>query len=238
MTLLTPLSASRSILDLTRTGLVTVGQENIPTDGVAIVISNHRSFLDAPILIQALRRTVHIACHHYMGKTPLLRDVVNELGCFPFDAPEKRHATFFDRATTYLKAGHWIGLFPEGGSPMVHLTGPREIGTFHKGFAHLALRCPIENLSVIPIAVVSESESVFAPFPVRFLRLFDRSEPLFDRDDWHPVVMYHSVKACIGRPYRIGDIDRSQYQGKQGKKAVDRLMAHCRDEISDLLAKG
>jgi 1-acyl-sn-glycerol-3-phosphate acyltransferase len=238
MTLLTPLSASRLILDTTRTGLVTVGQENLPDRGVAIVVSNHRSFLDAPILIQCLGRTVHIACHHYMGKTPLLRELVNELGCFPFDVPEKRHATFFDRATDYLKAGRWIGLFPEGGSPMIHLTGPQEMGEFQRGFAHLALRCPIEEISVLPIALISESETVFTPFPVRFLRLFDRSEPLFDRDDWHPVVVYHRVKACIGRPYRIGAFDRQEYQGKQGKRAVNRLLAHCRDEITDLLAKG
>ncbi|MEG3439918.1 lysophospholipid acyltransferase family protein [Pannus brasiliensis CCIBt3594] len=238
MTLLTPLSASRLLLDSTRTGLYTEGRQNIPSEGVAIVVSNHRSFLDAPILIQALGRTVHIACHHYMGQTPLLREVVNELGCFPFDVPEKRHATFFDRATDYLKSDRWIGLFPEGGSPMIHLTGPREVGTFHRGFAHLALRCPVERISVVPVAIVSESESVFTAFPVRLLRLFDPSEPLFDRPDWHPVVVYHRVRACIGRPYRVSDLDRQEYRGKQGKRVIERVIAHCRDEITGLLEKG
>jgi 1-acyl-sn-glycerol-3-phosphate acyltransferase len=238
MTLLTPLSASRLLLDTTRTSVLTVGQQNIPTEGVAIVVSNHRSFLDAPILIQALGQTVHIACHHYMGKTPILREFVEELGCFPFDIPEKRHATFFDRATKFLQAGQWIGLFPEGGSPMIHLTRPREIGAFHRGFAHLALRCRVEKLSVLPVAIFSESETIFSPFPVRFLRLFDPSEPLFERDSWHPVVVYHRVKVCIGRPYRIGDRDRQDYQGKQGKQALHRLIEHCQLEITDLLEKG
>jgi 1-acyl-sn-glycerol-3-phosphate acyltransferase len=85
MTLLTPLSTSRLILDTTRTSLFTVGQENLPGQGVAIVVSNHRSFLDAPILIQALGKTLPIACHHYMGKTPLLRELIGELGYSPDD---------------------------------------------------------------------------------------------------------------------------------------------------------
>jgi 1-acyl-sn-glycerol-3-phosphate acyltransferase len=238
MTLLTPLSTSRLILDTTRTSLFTVGQEHLPRQGVAIVVSNHRSFLDAPILIQALGQTLPIACHHYMGKTPFLRDLIRELGCFPFDIPEKRHATFFQQATNFLQSGRWIGLFPEGGSPMLNLTSPRQISRFQSGFAHLALRCPVENLFVLPVAILSESETAVTPFPVRFLRWFDTTEPLFDNDGWHPVVVYHQVKVAIGRPYAVSNSDRSDYQGKQGKKAVNRLISHCQSEISDLLVKG
>jgi 1-acyl-sn-glycerol-3-phosphate acyltransferase len=238
MKLLTPLSTSRLILDTTRTSLFTVGQENLPGQGVAIVVSNHRSFLDAPILIQALGKTLPIACHHYMGKTPLLRELIGELGCFPFDTPEKRHRTFFRQATDFLQSGRWIGLFPEGGSPMLNLTAPRQISPFQSGFAHLALRCPVENLSVLPVAILSESETVISPFPVRLLRWLDTTEPLFDQDGWHPVVFYHRVKVAIGRPYGITESDRSDYQGKQGKKALNRLIGHCQSEIGDLLLKG
>jgi 1-acyl-sn-glycerol-3-phosphate acyltransferase len=238
MTLLTPLSASRLLLDIAGTSLDTTGRENIPTDGATIVVSNHRSFLDAPILIRSLGRTVHVACHHYMGRTPLLREVVNELGCFPFDAPGKRNATFFARANGYLKSGRWIGLFPEGGSPMVHRTEPREVGTFQRGFAHLALRCPVEKVNVLPVAIIPESESVFSAFPVRLLRLFDPSEPLFDREDWHPAVVYHRVRARIGRPYRVNESERREYRGKQSKRAIEGLIAHCRDEIIALLDIG
>lgn len=238
MTLLTPLSTSRLILDTTRTSLFTVGQENLPNRGVAIVVSNHRSFLDAPILIQALGKTLPIACHHYMGKTPILRDLIRELGCFPFDTPEKRHRTFFQQATDFLQSGQWIGLFPEGGSPMLNLTPPRQISRFQSGFAHLALRCPVENLFVLPVAILSESETSVTPFPVRLLRWFDSTEPLFDNDGWHPVVFYHRVKVAIARPYWVSSQDRLDYRGKQGKKALNRLVSHCQSEISDLLLKG
>jgi hypothetical protein len=73
---------------------------------------------------------------------------------------------------------------------------------------------------------------------VRLLRWLDTTEPLFDQDGWHPVVFYHRVKVAIGRPYGITESDRSDYQGKQGKKALNRLIGHCQSEISDLLLKG
>jgi hypothetical protein len=43
---------------------------------------------------------------------------------------------------------------------------------------------------------------------------------------------------AIGRPYEITESDRSDYQGKQGKTALNRLIGHCQSEISDLLLKG
>jgi hypothetical protein len=121
---------------------------------------------------------------------------------------------------------------------MLNLTSPRQISRFQSGFAHLALGCPVENLSVLPVAILSESETTISPFPVRLLRLLDTTEPLFDQDGWHPVVFYHRVKVAIGRPYGITESDRSDYQGKQGKKALNRLIGHCQSEIGDLLLKG
>ncbi|MBR8832057.1 MAG: hypothetical protein N5P05_000660 [Chroococcopsis gigantea SAG 12.99] len=235
MSLLSPLASAQLILDSTRTNCEVFQRQNIPMGGSTIVISNHRSFLDAPILINALRRPVRIACHHYMGQTPGLKQMIDALGCFPLDAPQQRQERFFQRARGFLEANEWVGLFPEGGSPMIHLTNPKEMTSFHRGFAHLALRCPLEKLAVLPVAILSEDESVISPFPVRFLRLFDPTEPLFDQDAWHPVVIYHRVKVYIGRPYWITDAQRANYSGKQGKRTVTEITDYCVREISTLL---
>ncbi len=237
MSLLSPLASAQLILDSTRTSCEIFARQNVPTEGAVIVISNHRSFLDAPILLNALRRPVHIACHHYMGQTPILREMVSALGCFPLDEIGQRQAKFFERAENFLRAGEWVGLFPEGGSPMIHLTESRQMTNFHRGFAHLALRCPVEKLAVLPVAILSEDESVISPFPVRFLRLFDPTEPLFAQDAWHPVVIYHRVKVYVGRPYQITDRERENYLGKKGKLAVTEITDYCFEEISRLLQR-
>ena len=108
-----------------------------------LMISNHRSFLDAPVLMAAAARPVHFACHHYMAQVPIMRNVVDALGCFPLDAPSQRGRTFFKQATGFLKSDASIGIFPEGTGPMVTMTQADEVGPFHRGFAHLALRASL-----------------------------------------------------------------------------------------------
>jgi 1-acyl-sn-glycerol-3-phosphate acyltransferase len=205
----------------------------IPNEATTVlVVSNHRSFLDAPILIQALGRPIRIACHYYMGQTPLLREMVQLLGCFPL---QKRQADFFAEAGNFLKMQQWVGLFPEGGSPMVELTQPWEMGTFQRGFAHLALRVGIPNLAILPVAIAATEESTYSTFPIQFLRLFDPSEPLFDRPGLHPVVIYHHVKVLIGHPMWITPQQQQQYQGKQAKRVVTEVTQYCQQQITDLL---
>jgi hypothetical protein len=67
------------------------------------------------------------------------------------------------------------------------------------------------------------------------LRLFDPSEPLFAQPGWHPMVIHRRVAVLVGHPYWITPKQREQYQGKQAKVAVSRLVTTCQDEISKLL---
>ncbi|MEO1445085.1 MAG: 1-acyl-sn-glycerol-3-phosphate acyltransferase, partial [Cyanobacteria bacterium J06635_11] len=72
---------------------------------------------------------------------------VDALGCFPLDAPRQRGRTFFKQATSFLKSDASIGIFPEGTGPMVAMTQADEVGPFHRGFAHLALRASLSPSS-------------------------------------------------------------------------------------------
>ena len=38
-----------------------------------LMVSNHRSFLDAPLLEVATQRSVRFACHHYMAQVPIMK---------------------------------------------------------------------------------------------------------------------------------------------------------------------
>lgn len=210
-------------------------ENRIPTDTPVIVISNHRSFMDALILIKAVKHPIRIACHRYMGQIPLMREVVHSLGCFPLESKDIRQQDFLERGTQYLKNNEWVGLFPEGGTPMVRLTPKEKVGAFQKGFAHLAFRANVPNLAVLPVAIAPFSESVDISFPIKLLKWFDPEESLFNLPGNHPVVIYHRANIIIGRPYWITASDQQNYQGKGAKKVVRDLSNYCHDEISNML---
>lgn len=233
-----PLHISRWLLSLLGTRTFLYHENWVPRDSALLVVSNHRSFMDAPLLMAAINRPIRFACHHYMGQVPIMRDVVKTLGCFPLDTLEQRQQSFFRQAMQLLQSHQAIGVFPEGGEPMVQDTRPRETRAFHRGFAHLAFRATIPNLAVLPVAIAVNQEMNTVGIPLRLLSLIDPSEPLFQGDGWHPMVVYQRVNLMIGRPYWITPGQRQQYHGKDAKALVTELTDYCHTTINDLLTVG
>ena len=234
----TPRLVAQSLISAVNLNLTSVYTDRIPKDIPTIVISNHRSFLDAPILIQAIPNTLRIACHHYMGETPVVREIVDSLGCFPLAEADSRQRKFFKQANRLLTSRQWVGLFPEGTKPMIEPTAPEEINEFHRGFAHLAWKVPVDNLVVLPVAIASLSETNYPSIPIRWLKQFDRHEPFFERQGLHPMLVYHRAKVLIGKPYSIGVTQKQEYKGKQAKKLALDLTEYCQEQITQLLEQG
>lgn len=241
-----PQQISHGFLTVTGTKIFRYYEDRIPQSSPVLVVSNHRSFMDAPILIAAVERPIRFACHHYMGQVPVMREIVTELGCFPLEAAPSRQQGFFQQALHLLQANQAVGVFPEGTNPMVNYTKPNGIGEFQRGFAHLALRAeggsdtvkPVKDLVILPVAIASIEEMSSSAVPLRLLSLFDPTEPLFDQDGWHPLVIYRRVAVLIGRPYRITPSMKQQYQGKQAKTVVADITNSCQAEIIELLRQG
>lgn len=233
-----PLQISRLLLAGLGTRTFLYHQDRIPQDGAVVVVSNHRSFMDAPLLMVATGRSIRFACHHYMGQVPILREIVTRLGCFPLDAPEQRQQGFFQQAIELLQAREAIGIFPEGAQPMVSETDPQQVLEFHRGFAHLALRAPLSNMVVLPVAIAAADETVNSAVPFQLLSFFDPSEPLFQQAGWHPMVIYRRVNLLIGHPFWITPAHQQGYRGKQARSIVNELTGHVRGEIKQLMQQG
>ena len=231
----TPPLIAQSLISAVNLDLTTSHTDRIPQDIPTIVISNHRSFLDAPILIKVIPNTLRIACHHYMGETPVVREIVESLGCFPLAQADRRQRQFFEQASQLLTSRQWVGLFPEGTRPMIEPTPPNEIGEFHRGFAHLAWKMPVDNLAVLPVAIASLSETNYPSIPIRWLKPFDPNEPFFERQGLHPMLVYHRAKVAIGRPYFISSSQKQEYKGRRAKELALDLTHYCQDEITKLL---
>ena len=135
----TPLLLSHLLLSSLGTQVSLNYAERIPQEGSLIVVSNHRSFMDAPLLMTVLSQPIRFACHHYMGQVPVLREIVTALGCVPLDSASQKQQ-FLRQAGQLLQSRQTVGIFPEGAQPMVQQTAPNQVGAFQRGFAHLALR--------------------------------------------------------------------------------------------------
>ncbi|MEH2436571.1 MAG: 1-acyl-sn-glycerol-3-phosphate acyltransferase [Nostoc sp.] len=234
-----PLEISRALVAALSTQMFRYYEDRIPQDASVLVVSNHRSFMDALILMAALSSPIRFACHHYMGQVPVMREIVTgQLGCFPLEETQNRQQSFFSQSQVLLQSKQMVGVFPEGTEPMVKFTVPNMVGEFQRGFAHLALRADVQDLAILPIAIASLEEVNTSGFPLRLLSLFDPSEPLFNQSGWHPLVLYRRVAVLIGRPYWITPQHHQKYHGKQARTVVAELTEHCHGEISTLLRQG
>ncbi|MEH2259398.1 lysophospholipid acyltransferase family protein [Nostoc sp.] len=234
-----PLEISRALVAAFSTQMFRYYEDRIPRDASVLVVSNHRSFMDALILMAALSNPIRFACHHYMGQVPIMREIVTgQLGCFPLEETQNRQQSFFSQSQVLLQSKQMVGVFPEGTTPMVKFTQPSQVGEFQRGFAHLALRANVQDLAILPIAIASLEEVNTNGFPLKVLSVFDPSEPLFNQGGWHPLVIYRRVAVLIGRPYWITPQHHKKYHGKQARTVVAELTEHCHGEISNLLRQG
>ncbi|MBE8988278.1 lysophospholipid acyltransferase family protein [Nostoc sp. LEGE 12450] len=234
-----PLEISRALVAALSTQMFRYYEDRIPQEASVLVVSNHRSFMDALILMAALSNPIRFACHHYMGQVPVMREIVTgQLGCFPLEETQNRQQSFFSQSQLLLQSKQMVGVFPEGTAPMVKFTQPNQVGEFQRGFAHLALRADVQDLAILPIAIASLEEVNTNGFPLRLLSVFDPSEPLFNQAGWHPLVIYRRVAVLIGRPYWITPQHQKKYHGKQARTVVAELTEHCHGEISHLLRQG
>jgi 1-acyl-sn-glycerol-3-phosphate acyltransferase len=232
-----PLQLSRGLLDAVGMSVSLHNLERIPFKNRLLVVSNHRSLLDAPLLMSAISRPVRFVCHHYMSQVPLLQQAVALMGAFPLEADQRRQTSFFRQSTRFLQANQVVGVFPEGAVPMVKVNAPQQLSPFHRGFAHLALRVPVQGLAILPVAIASREEKQGKLAPLALFRRFDPSEALFQRDGWHSAILYRHVDVLIGRPLLIDEGLKSRYCGSSGAAVARELTQACWNQIAEMLAQ-
>lgn len=232
-----PLQLSRSLLNAAGTSISLHNLERIPAKNKLLIVSNHRSLLDAPLLMTAIKRPVRFACHHYMSQVPLMQQAIALMGAFPLEADKRRQSSFFRQSAKFLQANQLVGVFPEGADPMVKVNAPDQLSPFHRGFAHLALRLPVDGLAILPIAIASREEKQGKLAPLALFRRFDPSEELFQGDGWHSAILYRHVDVFFGHPLLIDESWKSRYRGSSGATAAQELTQACWSQIAEMLVK-
>lgn len=89
------------------------GAENVPQQGPLVVVSNHASDFDPPILSCCMRRPVAYMAKEELFKVPVLRQAILLYGAYPVNRGSADRSAIRS-ALHYLEQGWITGIFLEG----------------------------------------------------------------------------------------------------------------------------
>lgn len=126
----------------------TIDAERIPSEGAAVLVCNHVSYVDAIVIGAASPRPIRFVMDHRIFKLPLLGWIFRTARAIPI-APAKEDPWLMEKAyvdiAQALHEGELVCIFPEG-----QLTRTGEINPFKGGIAKIVER---SQVPVIPMAL-------------------------------------------------------------------------------------
>ena len=90
------------------------GRERVPREGGLLLVSNHISFADPPMLAVAIPRHIDFLAMVEIFRKPILGRLARLLGAFPVDRSRVDHRAARE-AIRRLRDGHCLAIFPEAG---------------------------------------------------------------------------------------------------------------------------
>jgi 1-acyl-sn-glycerol-3-phosphate acyltransferase len=133
------------------------GDENIPTEGAAILVCNHVSFVDPVLLMAASPRPIRFIMDHEIFRLPVLGAFFRLAKAIPI-APQKVDARIYEqafaRARQVLDDGDLLCIFPEGA-----ISRDGELAEFKGGVMRLLESNPVP---VVPLALQNLWGSFFS----------------------------------------------------------------------------
>ena len=138
------------------------GDEHLPTQGAAVLVCNHVSFVDAVLLMAASPRPIRFVMDHRIFKTPVLGTLFRLAKAIPIapraEDPQAYEAAFA-AAAQVLREGDLLAIFPEGG-----ITQDGTLQTFKGGIMKILEQAEADGLDVpvIPMALTNLWGSFFS----------------------------------------------------------------------------
>jgi len=198
------------------------GVSNIPEDGGAIIVANHRCYLDPFVLAHCVPRFINFAAGSHLFEVPGAAALLRLPGFFPLNIYGGADS---DRDLEYAKGllsdGELVGIFPEGIESFMNIYRDSRISSFKTGFVVLALdgRVPI-----IPVAIAPGLEKEMIKIPGPLVKPFVRHP---GAGEGVQLITYRHVECRVGRP-----VDLSPYYGEtRSKDLIDRISNDIRRRV-------
>jgi 1-acyl-sn-glycerol-3-phosphate acyltransferase len=95
--------------------VVTRGGENVAWDQPLIVMANHQSYLDIPVLYAALPEPFGMLAKQELFRLPIFSAAMRGMRCIPIDRDNVRQSlASLRKAADQIRSGNSIVVFPEG----------------------------------------------------------------------------------------------------------------------------
>ncbi len=133
---------------------------HLPSQGGALIVCNHVSYMDALLLSAVCPRLIRFVMEEDYANLPPLKRFLHRAGVIPISATRKgsiRQA--FNEVEKALSEGHLVCIFPEG-----RLTHDGEMNEFMRGMDIILRRSPVP---VIPMALKGMWGSYFSRYKGR-----------------------------------------------------------------------
>ena len=165
--------------------LEVAGVEHVPPAGQSFVLAaNHQSYLDAPLLVEAIDRPIGFLAKQQLADQPLVRTLLRRLGTRFVERLDtvQRAADAADLAAT-LQRGQALGIFPEGTFLERPSLLPFRMGAF--------LFASSTGVPLLPVAIRGTRDlmpgTTFFPHPGR-ARIVIAAPLMADGNDWDAAV--------------------------------------------------
>lgn len=121
------------------------GLSNIPGEGACLMVANHASFLDPFAMGTYVPRHIHYLVYARYYFFPLFHWYCRRVGCIPLKK-DGRDISSLKQALRLLRAGHVVGIFPEGERSLNGTLGPGE-----PGVALIAMKA---GAPILPVGII------------------------------------------------------------------------------------
>ncbi|MFO7153072.1 MAG: lysophospholipid acyltransferase family protein [Bacillota bacterium] len=121
------------------------GLPNVPKKGPLIIVANHQSILDPPVLMAYIPRRINFLAAAYLFRIPGLNILLLMAGAIPVKRGKGDFGSM-KAALRILSRGGVVALFPEGG-----VSPDGKLRPFKPGWVYLALK---SGAPVLPVAVI------------------------------------------------------------------------------------
>ncbi len=208
------------------------GLENIPMDGPALLVPNHRTMTDPFLLGAFVPRRIHYVVAGFLSRFPISERIIAGTGNIILPVSKGgRSEELITKARRLLQRGRLVGVFPEGVDNFVNGSAPGTVSPFHTSFARLLVQMAVPNLPVVPIAITGEEEQVLVRVPSRLMRAIDPGNKAWVEGEVKGTI-YREARIKIGMPMSFDAF--YHLPPEREAEGIRQIVRVVRDAVCDL----